>query len=386
MSATPPLRVADVFRAYWADYLATHRVPAFQQKAVGHILQCRTPALGGHVWRCTSCGHRAVLYNSCRDRHCPTCQGAARERWLQKRMRELLPVPYFHVVFTLPHKLNPLIRYNRKALIDLFFKEVNATMQEFAHDPQWRLEGQLGFIAVLHTWNQQLREHNHLHLAVPGGVWRKDNGEWVSAKSNWLFREESLAARLRTRYLRAVRRRLGKGQLILPPDGPDWTAVCGQLASTDWIVYAKKPFAGPQQVLEYLGRYTHKVAISDYRILAIENGKVTFRYRDRADGDVEKTKTLPASVFIRRFLLHILPKGMQKIRFCGWMGRNVRRANLHGIRQSIGVPPPKREVPVPRTAPTCPSCGQAALLCLLGSEQPRAPPPVCRADTGREGA
>lgn len=384
MSAGPPLRVADVFRAYGADYLATHRVPAFQQKAVGHILQCRTPALGGHVWRCAACGHRAVLYNSCRDRHCPTCQGAAREKWVDKRMKELLPVPYFHVVFTLPHALNPLIRYNRKPLIDLFFKEVNATLQEFAHDPQWRLEGQLGFIAVLHTWNQLLHEHNHLHLAVPGGVWRgaakpsgedgrKDTSEWVSAKSNWLFRAESLARRFRTRYLRAVQRRLKRGQLVLPPDGPDWASVCDQLARTDWIVYAKKPFAGPQQVLEYLGRYTHKVAISDYRIRAIENGEVTFRYRDRADDDVEKTKTLPAAAFISRFLLHILPPGMQKIRFCGWMGRNVRRENLRRIRASIGMPPPAREAPAPSTAPICPCCAKAALV-LVDVHQPRAPP------------
>jgi hypothetical protein len=227
---------------------------------------------------------------------------------------------------------------------------------------------------VLHTWNQQLREHNHLHLAVPGGVWRKDTSEWAPAKRNWLFRAESLAARFRTRYLRAVRHKLAKGQLALPPDGSDWSSVCSQLAGADWIVYAKKPFAGLQQVLEYLGRYTHKVAISDYRILAIENGQVAFRYRDRGDGDVEKSKTLPAADFITRFLLHILPRGMQKIRFCGWMGRNVRRANLRAIRQSIGVPPPDREAPVPPTAPTCPCCGQPALLRILGQEQPRAPP------------
>lgn len=385
MTSAPPSRVADVFRAYWPDYSRTHRVPAYHQKAVGHILQCRTPALGGHVWQCASCGHHAVLYNSCRDRHCPTCQGAAREKWLRQRLRELLPVPYFHVVFTLPHELNALIRYNRKALIDLFFKEVNATLQEFARDPQWRLEGQLGFIAVLHTWSQLLREHNHLHLAIPGGVWRPQAREWVSAKRNWLFRAESLAARFRNRYLRALERKRAKGELVEPPEGPDWKDVCNRLACTDWIVYAKKPFAGPQQVLEYLGRYTHKVAISDYRILAIEDGQVTFRYRDRAspkryaqtsrgNGDVEKSKTLPAAVFIRRFLHHILPPHMQKIRFCGWMGRNVRRTNLREIRQYIGVPPPQREVSVPSTAPTCPCCGQPALLRILGQEQPRAPP------------
>ena len=235
MNAGPPLRVADVFRAHWDDYLRDHSVPAFQQVAIRHILLCRTPALGGHLWQCATCGHQAVLYNSCRDRHCPTCQGAAREEWLAKRMKELLPVPYFHVVFTLPHDLNPLIRHNRETLIDLFFREVNATFQEFSLDPQWRLEGQLGFIAILHTWTQELREHLHLHCAVPGGALRaaakppgedgrNDTKTWVSSKRNWLFRESSLADRFRTRYLCAVTRLLNKNKLILPEAPEDWSA------------------------------------------------------------------------------------------------------------------------------------------------------------------
>ena len=384
MSAGPPLRVADVFRVHWTDYQRTHRVPAFQQKAVRHILQCRTPALGGHVWRCASCGHQAVLHNSCRDRHCPTCQGAAREKWLAKRMRELIPVPYFHVVFTLPHELNPLIRHNREALLDLFFREVNATLQEFGHDPQWRLEGQVGFLAVLHTWSQTLVEHHHLHCAVPGGAWRGDRGAWVSAKRNWLFRACSLAARFRTRYLRAVVRLLDRDKLVQPV-GTEWKAVCARLASVDWIVYAKKPFAGPRQVLEYLGRYTHKVAISDYRILTLEDDRVTFRYRDRtsprryartsrADGDTEKSMTLSAEAFIGRFLLHILPPGFQKIRFFGWMGRTVRTDNLRRIRLALGVMPPKREPPLPRPLPACPCCGQPALIKTGPVGQARGPP------------
>lgn len=373
MSASPPLRVADVFRSYWDEYLTSHRVPAFQHKAIRHLLQCRTPALGGHVWLCATCGHRVVLYNSCRDRHCPTCQGAAREKWLDKRMKELLPVPYFHVVFTLPHELNPLIRHNRKALLDLFFRSVNATLQEFGKDPQWRLEGQMGFIAVLHTWNQVLREHLHLHCAVPGGGWRKDSNTWVSAKRNWLFRASSLADRFRNRYLRAIVRLLAQDKLVLPDTPTDWAAVCARLAETDWIVYAKKPFAGPRQVLEYLGRYTHKVAISDYRILAIENGQVTFRYRDRADGDTEKTMKLSAETFIARFRLHILPPGLQKIRFFGWMARNVRTDNLRRIRKALGVPPPVREPPTLIVCPNCPHCKQATLM-LIAVEQARAPP------------
>lgn len=385
MNADPPLRVADVFRAHWDEYLRDHSVPAFQQKAIHHILLCRTPALGGHLWQCSMCGHQAVLYNSCRDRHCPTCQGAAREEWLAKRMKELLPVPYFHVVFTLPHDLNPLIRHNREKLIDLFFREVNATFQEFSIDPQWRLEGQLGFIAILHTWTQELREHIHLHCAVPGGALRaaakppgedgrNDTKTWVSSKRNWLFRESSLADRFRSRYLRAVARLLNKNQLILPDAPEDWPSVCARLAQTKWIVYAKMPFAGHRQVFEYLGRYTHKVAISDYRIRKLENGTVTFRYRDRADGDIEKETILPAEEFVRRFLLHILPPGLQKIRFFGWMGRNVRKGNLRLIRQALGVPTPKPEPPAPAPSPTCSSCGKSDMIRIGMVEKARAPP------------
>lgn len=374
MTATAPWRVADVFRAHWDEYLQSHRVPPFQHQAVRHLLQCRTPALGGHVWRCEACGQQALLPNSCRDRHCPTCQGAAREKWLRKRLTELIPVPYFHVVFTLPHDLNPLIRHNRAELIGLFFREVNATLQEFSRDPQWRLEGQLGFLAVLHTWNQKLREHLHLHCAVPGGAWRSDTGTWVMAKRNWLFRDSSLADRFRNRFLAAVGKRLDKGQLVLPEKIADWKAVCARLALVDWIVYAKKPFAGPPQVLEYLGRYTHKVAISDYRILKLADGQVTFRYRDRADGDTEKTMTLPAEIFIGRFLLHILPPGLQKIRFFGWMARNVRTDNLRRIRLALGVEAPRLEPPALPTNLLCPHCGKAALILVGIIGKARAPP------------
>lgn len=373
MSPSPPLRVADVFRAHWEAYLGRHRVPAYVHKAVRHLLACRTPALGGHVWQCAACGRQAILYNSCRDRNCPTCQGVARERWLRQRMDELIPVPYFHVVFTLPHDLNPLIRYNRKPLLDLLFREVGATFQEFARDPQWRLEGQLGFLAVLHTWSQTLREHHHLHCAVPGGVWRRETGTWISARRNWLFRASSLADRFGHRYLRALRRLLNADKLILPETETDWSARIDQLAHTPWIVYAKKPFAGPAQVLEYLGRYTHKVAISDYRILAIDGDRVTFRYRDRADQDREKHLTLSADAFITRFLHHILPEHFHKIRFYGWMARTVRRDNLRAIREALVYTPPLPPPFVP-TPPTCPCCGQPSLRLTPRILFPRGPP------------
>jgi len=289
-------------------------------------------------------------------------------------MTELIPVPYFHLVFTLPHQINPLIRHNREKLIDLFFHEVNATLQEFSHDPQWKLEGQLGFIAILHTWNQKLLEHIHLHCAVPGGVWQSNTGTWKTARRNWLFRASSLTDRFRNRYLRAVGKLLEHGRLVLPTSPQDWKKVIDVLAATDWIVYAKKPFAGPPQVLEYLGRYTHKVAISDYRILKMEGDSVTFRYRDRADGDTEKEITLPAETFIGRFLLHILPPGLQKIRFFGWMARNVRTDNLRRIRLALGVSSPIIEPSSLPTDPICPSCGKSSLILAGIVGKPRGPP------------
>lgn len=362
-------RVADVFRKQWDTYRRDRRIPSFQDKAIRHIMMCRTGELGAHRWRCPDCGKETLLCNSCRDRHCPTCQGEHRERWIQKRLREVLPVPYFHLVFTLPHKLNPLIRHNRKALLDLFFKEVNATLQEFARDPQWRLEGQLGFIAVLHTWTQTLCEHYHLHCAAPGGVWRSKEQQWISTRRNWLFKDRALADRFRNRYLKAVGKLLEKGALALPEDDTDWKALLNSLSRKDWIVYAKQPFAGPAQVLEYLGRYTHKVAISDYRIVSMDEDTVTFRYRDRADNDTEKQMTLGLNEFIRRFLQHILPEGFQKIRFYGWMARNVRTANLRIIRKALNIPLPEPKSNERPAGPLCPHCGKATMQ-LIGLALP----------------
>jgi hypothetical protein len=217
-------------------------------------------------------------------------------------------------------------------------------------------------------------EHIHLHCAVPGGVWQRDTGTWKTAKRNWLFRASSLADRFRNRYLRAVERLLDQQKLALPSTPADWKTVIAELAATDWIVYAKKPFAGPPQVLEYLGRYTHKVAISDYRILKMEEDRVTFRYRDRADGDTEKVMTIPAETFIGRFLLHILPPGLQKIRFFGWMARNVRTENLRRIRLALGVSAPLIVPPALPTDPICPSCGKSSLFLAGIVGKPRGPP------------
>lgn len=346
-------RVADVFREGWQRYQVSHTVPTFQRKAASHIMNCRTASLGGHLWRCDVCGHDLPLYNSCRDRHCPTCQTIRKEDWLSDRKAELLPVGYFHVVFTLPHELNPLIMHNRKLLLGEFFSVINEILQNFAADPRWRLEGQLGFMAVLHTWNQLLMDHFHLHCVVPGGVWQKDQNRFVPARQKFLFRKDSMSKALRTAFLRRLNRLHKNGKLHCPDDLADplrWAAFIKQLSCVKWIVYAKRPFAGPEQVLEYLGRYTHRVAISDNRILALGNpsdgsgqtANVTFSYRDRKDDNQLKAMTLATDEFIRRFLLHILPKGFQKIRFFGWLSHNRKTETLTRIRTALNAQAPEK--------------------------------------------
>lgn len=341
------LRVADVIRSCWGLYNHGNRLPPHVVKAVRHILDCRTKALGGHIHECDQCGSEVPMYNSCQDRHCPTCQTSAKEKWLSKRRRELLPVQYFHCVFTLPHVLNGLIDANRRLLLAELFTTVNWVLQAFAHDPQWRLEGELGFFAVLHTWTQRLKRHFHLHCIVPGGVWREDTGEWIHCRSRWLFRKKSLAAAFRNRYLKRLcaLRRQGKlrysGAATSLAENPYWNRLVAQLKTTEWIVYPKPAPDGPETALDYLGRYTHKVAISDHRILSFQNGIVTYTWRDRDDHNKVKTDQLSAQKFTKRFCYHILPKGFQKIRYYGWLSAAKRKTALPAIRAALNAPPPE---------------------------------------------
>jgi hypothetical protein len=306
-----------------------------------HIQTCRTAALGGHVEQCNKCGFEKIAYNSCRDRHCPKCQTMTKERWLNDRKAELLPCGYFHLVFTLPHDLNPIILCNRKKALAILFAAVNETLQAFARDPQWRLEGQLGFIAVLHTWSQTLLDHFHLHCLVPAGAFSPAHNKWNPARESYLFRISSLAKEFRKRYLGKLEKTYNQKELIFPGE----TATIGskeaflemtqKLSVTDWIAYAKRSFAGPEQVLEYLGRYTHRVAISNNRLSAIDNGRVVFTYRDRKGNNEKKTMTLNADEFIRRFLLHVLPKGFMKIRYFGFLANIKKKTCIPIIRQLI---------------------------------------------------
>ena len=333
--------VADIFRVYGNDYLKNHFLPYAHKKVMRHITVCRTAELGGHIEQCDSCGFQRNAYNSCRDRHCPKCQCLVKEKWLNDRKAELLPCGYFHLVFTLPHELNAIILCNKTVTLAILFAAVNETLQAFARDPQWRLEGQLGFIAVLHTWSQTLMDHFHLHCLVPGGALSFDKTRWVPARESYLFRVESLAKELRKRYLQKLEEAFVDEKLIFPGNTQiygcrrKFKKMIQSLFQITWIVYAKRPFAGPQQVLEYLGRYTHRVAISNNRIVSITNDKVTFTYKDRKNNDEVKTMVLDADEFIRRFLLHVLPNGFMKIRYFGFLANTNKKKCVPLLRKLI---------------------------------------------------
>lgn len=336
----PAFEVADIFRIYGDSYRNSHRLPASRLNVMRNIEQCRTRTMGGHVDECDDCGFRQNAYNSCGDRHCPKCRGIGREQWIDARKNELLPVGYFHCVFTLPHDLNPIILCNMKPMLDMLFSSVSEVLQSFAADPRWRLEGRLGYIGVLHTWNQTLLDHFHLHCLVPGGV-VSDEGVWKPSREKFLFNIKSLAKALRARYVEKLKAAYQGKKLIFPGKtmalgtAEGFSSLIRRLLSKKWMVYAKKPFSGPEKVLEYLGRYTHRVALSNHRIESIDNGNVTFTYKDRKDENREKPMTLPVEEFIRRFLLHILPKGYVKIRYFGFLFHRDKMKMIALIRAQI---------------------------------------------------
>ena len=335
------VELADIFRLYADDYRRSHSVSYQQLKVMHHIQVCRTAALGGHVEQCDQCAFEQIAYNSCRDRHCPKCQTLTKEQWLNDRKAELLSCSYFHLVFTLPHDLNPIILSNKKAAFNILFAAVNQTLQAFAKDPQWRLEGRLGFISVLHTWSQTLIDHFHLHCLIPAGALSFAKDKWIPASDNYLFKITSLALEFRKRYLKLLSDAYLKDQLVFTKktaaleSKQNFQQLINSVSKKKWIAYAKRPFAGPQQVLEYLGRYTHRVAISNNRIISIDNGRVTFTYKDRQNNDEIKTMTLDAHEFIRRFLLHVLPKGLIKIRYFGFLAHTNKKEQIPLIRKLI---------------------------------------------------
>lgn len=298
--------------------IVTHR----EAKVLRHLGQCRTLALGGHRDVCDGCGHERISYNSCRDRHCPKCQGTERAKWLDRRLEHVLPIPYFHAVFTLPATLHGLVFANRKALYALLFEASAGALQQLARDER-RLGAEVGITAVLHTWGQKLLFHPHVHCVVTGGGLSKDGDRWVRARENHLLPVKPLSRLFRGKFLAGLQDLRRAGELDLPGkldalrDDSVWAAFRHQLYGAEWVVYCKPPFGGPEKVFAYLGRYTHRVAISNQRILGIADGRVTFAYRDYADGNRKKSLTVPGVEFLRRFLLHVLPRGFVRLRHYG---------------------------------------------------------------------
>jgi hypothetical protein len=338
----PKLEVADVIRRYGHDYRARHAVSlsSAQRRVMQAITACRTAALGGHVEACQDCGHRRVSYNSCRNRHCPKCQSLARAAWLEDRQAELLDCPYFHVVFTLPEEIAAIAYQNKAVVYNLLFATTAETLCTIAADPK-HLGAQIGFFAVLHTWGQNLMHHPHLHCVVPGGGLSLDAQRWVPCRSGFFLPVRVLSRFFRRRFLQLLERAFDDGELEFFSDLAtlrEQTAFhhyLDPLRAKEWIVYSKAPFAGPEAVLDYVGRYTHRVAISNNRLLDIGDGRVTFRYRDYRHKDAQKTMTLSAHEFIRRFLLHVLPLGLQRIRYYGFLGNRYREAKLDHCRRLL---------------------------------------------------
>ena len=391
MHGRPTLEVADIFRAYgpaWRDAQRGHLSLA-QLKVMSAITQCRTAALGGHVLRCDGCGVEQVSYNSCRNRHCPKCQSSAAKRWLDARQADLLPVEYYHVVFTLPAPIAEIAYQNKAVLYGLLFDVAAQTLQRIAADPK-HLGADIGATLVLHTWGSALTHHPHVHGIVPGGGLALDGSRWVACRPGFFLSVRVLSRLFRRRFLEELQRLHDSGALRFfgehaalaePAAFKDWMT---PLRKCEWVVYAKRPFAGPQAVLAYLSRYTHRVAISNSRLLAMDERGVTFRWKDyRAKGKTRhKAMTLSPQEFMRRFLLHVLPGGFHRIRHYGLLANSNRRDNLALARQLLQVAPPPTEAAAgdasASSAPTfvCAHCGHAmsVLRVFLRDCSIRAPP------------
>ena len=386
------LEVADIFRAAGPAYRTNHagHLGLHQLKVMSAIEACRTAALGGHIEGCEDCGHRRIAYNSCRNRHCPKCQGAAAREWLAARKADLLPVGYFHVVFSLPAEVADIAFQNKAAVYDLLFRAASETMMTIAADPR-HLGARIGITAVLHTWGSALTHHPHIHMIVPGGGISLDGERWVSSRPAFLLPVRVLSKLFRRLFLTRLIELFDAGRLqfhghqAVLRDRSAFLRHLTPVRKKPWIVYAKPPFAGPAAVLAYLSRYTHRVAISNRRLIALDERGVTFRYKDyRRDGaERYRTMTLPTDEFIRRFMLHVLPRGFHRIRHYGLLASGTRRDNLARARELLAVPPPSPEPDKAEPAdyrPVCPCCGGRMLILETFERcaQPRAPPrPTC---------
>ena len=366
----PTLEVADILRASGDSFVDRSRshLAWLHLKVMRAIERCRTAALGGHRDYCSGCGEDlGISYNSCRNRHCPKCQGMARQQWTARRIADLVPLAYFHVVFTVPHQLSALILQNKRLLYSLLFRSSAETMTEVAANSR-HLGAEIGFLGVLHTWGQTLEHHPHVHYVVPEGGFSADRSAWIRPRRRFFLPVKALSQVFRGKFVEALTSLYRRGQLQL--HGPlkglreprAFRAFLRTLYLEDWVVYAKKPFGGPEHVLHYLSRYTHRVAISNHRLLRFEDGRVTFRWKDYAHGGKKRAMTLTAHEFIRRFLLHVLPRGFVRIRHFGWMAnrnRSLRAAECRALLPPAGTRPIS---PPASTARLCPHCGGAVVV------------------------
>jgi hypothetical protein len=385
------VELADIVRAHGTAFRAAQRLCGVQHRALRAIERCRTAALGGELHACDACGARRYVYHSCRNRHCPKCQTRAKERWLAARRSELLPVPYYHLVFTLPHELNALAQGNPRALYAMLFAAASATLLEFGRNPRW-LGGDIAATLVLHTWGQTLTQHLHVHGLVAAGA-LSETGAWIRSKRGFLFPVKALSMVFRGKFLAALGAELARGQLkfsgstaaLREPHAQ--RAFLAALRQQPWVVYAKRPFCDPESVLQYLGRYTQRVAISNERLLSCDTNSVRFRYRDYAQGNRHKVLSLEPPEFLRRFVLHVLPRGFTRIRHYGLLANRNKRALLASARAALQAPPPPACALVPESLADfwhriasiditrCPQCrlGTLRVVALL-APQPHPPP------------
>jgi len=382
------LEVADVFRQFGQAFRDQHgaALSGARRRAMSAIEACRTAALGGHVEQCGDCGHQRVAYNSCRNRHCPTCQSFARAEWLEARQAELLDVPYFHVVFTVPAEIEVIAFQNQTVVYDILFRAASETLRRIAADPQ-HLGAEIGFIAVLHTWGQNLMHHPHLHVLVPGGGIAPDGTRWIPSRPDFFLPVRVLSQMFRGLFLHYLEKAFSAGKLSFFPayrplqEPAAFRRYLAPAHTAEWVVFAKRPFAGPAQVLDYVGRYTHRAAISNNRLVSMDNGKVRFHWKDYRDGSRQKTMTLEADEFIRRFLIHVLPDGFHRIRYFGFLGNHHRTRKLALCRDLIGMLCPEATAKAPtdyrtrfetltgRSLRACPHCRNGVMV-VIGSIMP----------------
>ena len=387
------LEVADILRHFGPSYAQTHAVSSYEQRIIDDLIACRTDRLGGHTERCTQCGFERQAYNSCRNRHCPKCQTVTKTRWIEARHAELLPTPYFHTVFTLPHEVNQLVLANKRLLLGLLFQSASETLLDFG---KRYLGGQLGAIMILHTWDQRLQPHFHVHALVPGGALANQGQSWNPTKATYLFPVKALSTVFRAKYRDGLKALYAKQALRLTGATLDLEAprifkrFVKQLCQKKWVVYAKPPFGGPEQTLSYLGRYTHRVAISNHRLVDMQGDQVRFTFRNPQQGDRLEIAQLHAHIFIKRFLRHVLPSGFVRIRHYGLLANRCKAYTVPLCRQALGQLAPPRP-PEPKSVAQwmqqwtgiditrCPQCGHQPLeripvSAALGTSRNRAPP------------